>query len=82
MMKHDQITINDIKEVIKPVYEHVEQDGGDIEIIEISDNNIIIIKLLKACAKCKLSKVLFKEGMLSIVRKKYPQIMGVEIINE
>lgn len=81
-MKQNQITIGDIKEVMKPVYEHVEQDGGDIKIIDITADNVIIIKLLKACSKCKLSKVLLKEGMLSIIRKKFPQVTEVEIINE
>ncbi|MFW6020134.1 MAG: NifU family protein, partial [Bacteroidales bacterium] len=68
---------------LEPVFDHVKNDGGKIEVIELNNNNILKIRLLHACAKCKLPKLIFKEGILKIVQKKIPEIKDVElIINE
>lgn len=81
-MAKDQITISQVKKVMKPVYEHVHQDGGEIKLIEITSDYILRVKLLKACKKCKLTKLLLKEGMLKIIQRQLPEIKDVEIINK
>ena len=81
-MDNTQISISELKEAMEPVFNHVRQDGGDIRIIEVTPQYVLKIELLSACSTCKLSKLLFKEGMLRLIQKKIPQIQKVEIINE
>lgn len=81
-MSNDQISIAELENVLQPVYNHVRQDGGDLKIIELTPQNVLRVELLNACANCKLSKLLFKEGMLKIIQKRIPEIRKVEIINE
>ncbi|MCF8331457.1 MAG: NifU family protein [Bacteroidales bacterium] len=81
-MSNNQISIAELENVLQPVSNHVRQDGGDLKIIELTPQNVLRVELLNACANCKLSKLLFKEGMLKIIQKRIPEIQNIEIINE
>ena len=82
-MSENSISIEEVNKALEPVFDHVKNDGGEIEVIEVNNNNTLKLKLLYACAKCKLPKMIFKEGILRIVNKRIPEIKDVElIINE
>ncbi|MCF8218078.1 MAG: NifU family protein [Bacteroidales bacterium] len=80
-MKQNSISIKEVEEALKPVFNYVANDGGDIEVVEIDNNNIVKLRLLHACAKCNLPKLIFKEGVLRILQKKIPAIKDVELID-
>ncbi|MGM0612718.1 MAG: NifU family protein [Bacteroidota bacterium] len=79
-MKQSSISIKEVEEALEPVFNHVANDGGDIEVIEVDKNNIVKLRLLHACAKCNLPKFIFKEGVLRIMQKSIPEIKDVELV--
>lgn len=81
-MNKDQISVETLQEVMQPIYDHVHQDGGNLEILEITADRVVKVRLMNACANCKLSKLMLKEGMLRIIQKQIPEIQDVEVINE
>lgn len=60
---------------------YLEADGGDVKIVEISDENVVTIELLGACGSCPMSTMTMKAGVEEAVKKEVPEIKSVEAIN-
>ena len=55
-------------------------DGGDIELVEITSENIARVKLLGACKSCSMSAMTIKSGVEESIKKAVPEIVSVESI--
>ena len=60
---------------------YLNDDGGNVEVVEITDDMIVRVKLLGACSTCPQSFMTMKAGIEEAVRRSVPGIMGVEAIN-
>jgi len=72
---------NKVKNVIEQIRPYLQQDGGDIEFVEITEDNVVNVKLTGACGSCPYSTMTLKNGVETAVRKAIPEIVSVEAIN-
>lgn len=70
-----------VKNIIEQVRPYLQQDGGDIKFIEITDDNVVNVELMGACGACPYSTMTLKNGVESAVKKALPEIKSVEAIN-
>ena len=73
----EQKVINAIEQ-IKP---YLEADGGSIQFIELTEDNIVNVELLGACASCPMSTMTWKNGVEAAIKQAIPEIKSVEAIN-
>ncbi|MCB0504710.1 MAG: NifU family protein [Cyclobacteriaceae bacterium] len=59
---------------------YLEADGGDMKIIELTNDMVLRIELLGACSSCKMSTMTLKAGVEQAVLKAVPEIKSVEAI--
>ena len=76
MDNKEKIGLNAIED-LRP---YLHNDGGDMELVEITDDNKVIIKLLGACKSCSVSSVTIKAGLEENLKVLIPEITGVEAI--
>lgn len=57
-------------------------DGGDIEFIEITDDFVVKVKLLGACKSCSMSSMTLKGGVEETLKRFIPEIKGVVAVEE
>jgi Fe-S cluster biogenesis protein NfuA len=60
---------------------YLNEDGGDIELMNITENGIVEVKLLGACVGCPMSIMTLRAGVERALMKAIPQIKRVESIN-
>lgn len=60
---------------------HLIADGGDMELVDITDEGIVQVRLLGACSDCSMSMMTIKAGLEEAVKKVAPEIVAVEAIN-
>jgi len=70
-----------VTNVINQIRPYLQQDGGDIEFIDLTDENVVNVKLLGACGSCPYSTMTLKNGVESAVKKAIPEIKSVEAVN-
>ena len=70
--------INTALDTIRP---HLAVDGGNVEIVEITDDNTLKIKWLGACEGCNMSFMTMRAGIEQTIRNNVPEILHVEAIN-
>ena len=56
-------------------------DGGNVELVDITEDHIVKIKWLGTCEGCSMSAMTMRAGIEQAIRGQLPQILGVEAIN-
>lgn len=73
----DSEIINKIEDALAQVRPFLENDGGDIRFIEITDDYVVKVKLLGACSDCQVSVMTLKAGVEQSIKKAVPQVTKV-----
>ena len=58
----------------------LQSDGGDAEIVDISPQGVVTLKLVGACGGCAMSMMTLKQGIERIIRMEVPEITAVEAL--
>ncbi len=66
--------------VLEQVRPYLQNDGGDIEFIELTDDMIVNVKLVGACGSCPYSTQTLKNGVEAAIVKAIPEIKSVESV--
>ena len=64
-------------EEIKPF---LQRDGGDIEFVELTEDNIVKVRLQGHCAGCPGAQMTIKGVVERIIKEAYPEIKAVEAV--
>lgn len=70
--------VNEALESLRP---HLKVDGGDIEVVEVTDDMTVKVKWLGNCEFCSMSVMTMKAGVEQTLKSKMPEIRAVEAIN-
>lgn len=66
-----------VKSIIEQIRPYLQQDGGDIEFVELTSDNIVKVKLQGACGTCPHAKITLKSGVEATLKEHLPEIQGV-----
>ena len=72
---------NRIEAALESLRPFLQADGGDVSLIEITDDNKVKIEFLGACKSCSMNPMTFKAGVEEAIRKAAPEIVSVEAVN-
>jgi Fe-S cluster biogenesis protein NfuA len=65
-----------VEEAIKKIRPMLQKDGGDVEIIDVSDG-IVKVHLQGACAGCPMSQMTLKNGIEKLLKEEVPGVKSV-----
>ena len=71
-----------MEQAIEQLRPFLEADGGNMKLIEISDDMIVKVQLFGACSDCSMSPTTLKAGLEENLKSILPEIKGVESISE
>jgi Fe-S cluster biogenesis protein NfuA len=63
--------------VLDKVRPALQADGGDVELVEVTNDGVVKLKLTGACAGCPMSTITLKNGIERILREQIPEIKEV-----
>ena len=64
-------------DIVRPM---LQADGGDAELVEVSDEGIVKVRLTGACGGCPMSQMTLKMGIERILKEKVPGVQSVEAV--
>ena len=70
-----------IEEALEGIRPYLKADGGDISLVEVSDDLVVKVKLLGACVDCPMSYQTMKNGVEQVIKKAVPQVKEVIAID-
>ena len=69
-----------VQDALNNIRPFLNSDGGDIELIDITDDMVAQVRLLGNCDGCKMSVSTMKAGVESTVKNFVPEIKSVEAV--
>jgi Fe-S cluster biogenesis protein NfuA len=73
----DTTIINKIEDALAEIRPFLEDDGGDINFIELTDEWVVKVKLIGACSSCSISLQTLKNGVEVVVKRAVPEVKEV-----
>ncbi len=69
--------LNKIEGALDEIRPYLKTDGGDISLVEVTDDYIVKVKLLGACGSCHVSMMTLKNGVEIAVKNAVPKVKEV-----
>jgi Fe-S cluster biogenesis protein NfuA len=76
-----EIILNNINTAINEVRPYLKADGGDVELVDLTSDNTVKVKLSGACDGCPFSVMTLKAGIEQAIRKKFPEMKELVAID-
>jgi Fe-S cluster biogenesis protein NfuA len=65
----------EVQKALEDIRPNLQADGGDVELIDVTDDGVVKVKLLGACHGCPMSQMTLKMGIKRYLQK---NIAGVK----
>ncbi|MBN2165372.1 MAG: NifU family protein [Marinilabiliaceae bacterium] len=69
-----------VEEALNTIRPYLNADGGDITLIEITDEMVVKVRLNGACHGCPMSTQTLKGGVEMVLKQAIPEIISVEAV--
>lgn len=66
-----------VTEVLNQIRPALQADGGDVELVDISDDGVVSVKLTGACGSCPMSTMTLKMGIEKNLMAQIPEVKEV-----
>lgn len=70
-----------VEKALENIRPYLEADGGDMKVVEITSDFIVLLELLGNCGSCPMSAMTLKAGVEETIMRHVPEIKGVKAIN-
>lgn len=67
-----------VREALESVRPALQADGGDVELVEVTADGVVKVKLVGACGHCPMSTMTLKMGIERTLKEKIPGVREVE----
>jgi Fe-S cluster biogenesis protein NfuA len=82
MVLTDKATLLErVEEALQTIRPHLNVDGGDVEVVEITDDMCVKVRWVGMCETCSMSAMTLKAGIASAIKNRIPEIVRVEALN-
>jgi Fe-S cluster biogenesis protein NfuA len=66
-----------VESVLNEIRPGLQMDGGDVELVDISDDGTVTVKLVGACAGCPMSQMTLQMGIERTLKEQVPEVRRV-----
>lgn len=77
---HSQLR-EQIEFALDTIRPYLEADGGNVRIVELTDDMVLKIEMLGSCGSCPMSTMTLKAGVEEAIKRAIPEIVRVEAVN-
>ncbi len=75
-MNQEELRVK-VEEALDEIRPFLQNDGGDIKLLSIENNNTVKVQLTGACVDCSVNQMTLKSGVEMTIKKHLPQIKRV-----
>lgn len=76
-----EIIVDLIEKALDTVRPYLEADGGNVKLVELTDEMVVRLELQGSCQTCPMNAMTFKAGLEEAIRKAVPTVVRVESSN-
>jgi Fe-S cluster biogenesis protein NfuA len=69
-----------VEEALKLIRPGLQADGGDVELVEVTEEGVVKVRLKGACGSCPMSQLTLKQGIERRLKASIPEVTSVESV--
>ena len=67
----------DVAAVLELIRPSLQADGGDVRLVDVSDEGVVTVELQGACKGCPMSQLTLANGVERILKERVPGVSSV-----
>jgi Fe-S cluster biogenesis protein NfuA len=67
----------EVQKAIDTIRPSLQADGGDVELVDVSEDGIVKVKLTGACRGCPMSQMTLKMGIEKVIKQQVPAVKEI-----
>jgi len=80
MIAHYSEIYRKVENSLSSIRPYLQADGGNIEIVEITDDFVLNVRLIGACQACPMSELTMTVGVEEAIKASVPEILKVQAV--
>jgi len=80
MTEHDTMEVimkAEIQQALEEIRPMLQADGGDVELVEVSEDGVVSVRLQGACQGCPMSQMTVKNGIERLLMERVDGVIEV-----
>jgi Fe-S cluster biogenesis protein NfuA len=69
-----------IESALDDVRPSLQRDGGDVELVEVTDEGVVKVRLTGACQGCPMAAMTLRMGIERYLKQRVPEVKTVEAV--
>lgn len=70
-----------IEVALNAIRPYLVADGGNVKVLEVTDDHVVRLEFLGACGHCPMSTMTFKAGVEEAIKRAVPTVKSIEVVN-
>ena len=66
-----------IEKALNKIRPSLQADGGDVELVNVTNDGVVKVKLTGACGGCPMSQMTLKMGIERVLKQEVPEVKEV-----
>ncbi|MBE9566677.1 MAG: NifU family protein [Proteobacteria bacterium] len=58
----------------------LQRDGGDVELVEVTEDSVAMVRLTGACRGCPMAQMTLQMGIERVLKQRIPELKAVEAV--
>jgi Fe-S cluster biogenesis protein NfuA len=67
----------EVQKAIDTIRPSLQADGGDVELVDVSEDGVVKVKLTGACRGCPMSQMTLKMGIEKVIKQQIPSVKEI-----
>lgn len=67
-----------VQEALNLIRPALQADGGDVELVDVTDDGVVKVALQGACRGCPMSQLTLANGVERVLKEQIPEVVRVE----
>jgi len=76
----EEIVKIEVQQALEEIRPMLQADGGDVELVEVTEDGIVRVRLQGACKGCPMSQMTIKNGIERLLKEKVDGVTEVESV--
>ncbi len=69
-----------VEKALEKVRSMLAVDGGNVELVDVTEDGVVRVRLTGSCGCCPMSQLTLKMGVERILKQEVPEIKSVESV--
>ncbi len=67
-----------VQEALEGIRTYLQADGGDVELVEVTEGGVVRVRLTGACHGCPMAAMTLQNTIERMLKEEVPEVVAVE----